>query len=169
MNMQFLPILIVLCSTSALAGEDAFKPGAAIPDYGKIAEVPGATPIPTDADFKIRFDIAKSAEADKTNRNLDTAARFINMHAAAGVPLEKIDLALVIHGAAVKNMTRADETNAALIKALSEKGVKIYVCGQSAAWYGVKTEDLTLGVQMSLSAMTAHALLDAEGYALNPF
>ena len=169
MNMRFLPIVIALFSTPVLAGEEAFKPGAAIPDYGKIAEVPGATAIPSDAAFKIRFDVSKPAETDKINRNLDSAARFINMHAAAGVPLEQINLALIIHGAAVKNMTRADETNAALIKALSERGVKFYVCGQSAAWYGVKTEDLSPGVEMSLSAMTAHALLDAEGYALNPF
>ncbi|MEL7491609.1 MAG: DsrE family protein [Pseudomonadota bacterium] len=162
-------ILFLCLAAPVAAGEEAFKAGAAIPAYGKIADVPGAAPIPADAAFKIRFDLAKPADEGEINRNLDSAARFINMHAAAGVPLEKINLAMVIHGGAVKNMTRTDEKNAGLIKALSEKGVKFFVCGQSAAWYGVKAEDLTPGVEMSLSAMTAHSLLDAKGYSLNPF
>jgi intracellular sulfur oxidation DsrE/DsrF family protein len=47
--------------------------------------------------------------------------------------------------------------------------VKIIVCGQTAAYYGVKTDELLPGVQMALSAMTAHALLQQQGYTLNPF
>jgi len=162
-------IFLTILTTPVFAGEDAFRPGVAIPAYGKIAEVPGMSPIPAGAMFKVRFDISKPAQKDEINRNLDSAARFINMHTDAGVILNRINLAMVIHGAAVKNMTQNDPKNAALIKALSEKGVKFYVCGQSAAWHSVKMEDLTPGVEMALSAMTAHALLDAEGYSLNPF
>jgi hypothetical protein len=33
----------------------------------------------------------------------------------------------------------------------------------------VKTEDLLPGVEMALSAMTAHALLQQQGYTFNPF
>jgi hypothetical protein len=34
---------------------------------------------------------------------------------------------------------------------------------------GVGTSDLIEGVEMALSAMTAHAVLQRQGYALNPF
>jgi intracellular sulfur oxidation DsrE/DsrF family protein len=43
------------------------------------------------------------------------------------------------------------------------------VCGQSAAFNDVTNEDLLPGVHMALSAMTAHAQLQQEGYTLNPF
>jgi intracellular sulfur oxidation DsrE/DsrF family protein len=47
--------------------------------------------------------------------------------------------------------------------------VRIFVCGQSAAYYDVTTNDLLPGVEMALSAMTVHALLQQQGYSLNPF
>ena len=56
-----------------------------------------------------------------------------------------------------------------LITALLEAGVPVYLCGQSAAAYGIDKGDLIPGVEMALSAMTAHAVLSAEGYSLNPF
>ena len=43
------------------------------------------------------------------------------------------------------------------------------MCGQSAAGQGVKKTDLLPGVELALSAMTAHALLQQQGYTLNPF
>ena len=60
-------------------------------------------------------------------------------------------------------------TNTALIKALTDKGVRVILCGQSAAFHGIKNDDLLPSVEMALSAMTAHALLQQEGYTLNPF
>ena len=155
-----------------------FVAGPAIPDFGPVAAVDIEFPIPADATFHVRFDVSDSSTPGELNRRLVTLARFLNMHAAAGVPEENIALAAVIHGGATKDMTTAEyfgaetdkeNANAPLIAALKEKGVRFYVCGQSAAHYGVDNEDLLPGVEMALSAMTAHALLDAEGYTLNPF
>lgn len=152
---------------------ERFKPGQTIVGYGLIAEVPGHQALPENVQFKISFDVAQMAEADAVNRQIDSAARFINMHTAAGVPVERIQLALVIHGAAVKDVAQrispASNPNAPLIKALQAQGVTFYVCGQSAAYYGVAAEDLLPGVHMSLSAMTAHTLLQQQGFTLNPF
>ena len=105
------------------------------------------------------------------------------MHADAGVSSERIDLAVVIHGGAVKDMTQDKfyqaqnnkqhdqplNANAALISALHKQGGQFYVCGQSATHRGIKVTDLLPGVKMSLSAMTAHALLQQQGYTINPF
>ncbi|MEO1574805.1 MAG: DsrE family protein, partial [Pseudomonadota bacterium] len=117
-------------------------------------------------------------EPGELNRSLVSAARFLNMHAQAGVPAENMSLAFVIHGKAVHDVTvdahysqETDTTNANadLIKALVSQGVTIEVCGQSAAYYGVGVGDLLPGVTMSLSAMTSHAILQQKGYTLNPF
>ena len=92
-------------------------------------------------------------------------------------------LAVVFHGKAsfdVANSGKYGETyageenkpenkNAAIIKALTEHGVRVILCGQSATYYGIKNEDMLPGVEMALSAMTAHAVLQQQGYTLNPF
>jgi len=70
-------------------------------------------------------------------------------------------------GPVIKN--KAENANAGIIKALLDKNTRIIVCGQSAAFYEIKNEDLLPGVEMALSAMTAHAVLQQEGYTLNPF
>ena len=183
--MSFKPLLPALAAVTllltpvAMADGSAFHPGPAIPEYGQIASVDNEMPIPEGTGFKIRFDVQKAGEAGALNRSLVTAARFLNMHVEAGVPLENIDLAIVVHGGATHDVTvdehyspghdGAENANAALIEALTEKGVQIYLCGQSAAFNDVTNEDLLPGVTMALSALTAHALLEQEGYALNPF
>lgn len=169
--MRALLFAISLAAASpTIADESAFHAGSAIPAFGKVATIEGAAPIPADASFKIRFDVSKKADPAGLNRTFESDARFINMHEEAGVARDNINLAVVIHGGAVNDVTKAEgNANAPLIAALSEHGVKFYVCGQSAAYYDVAAEDMLPGAAMSLSAMTAHALLDAEGYSFNPF
>ena len=91
------------------------------------------------------------------------------MHARAGVDPERIEVAVVVHGSAVHDVSGDDSGSADLVAALVDHGVRIIVCGQSATYYEVGTDDLLPGVEMALSAMTAHALLQQQGYTLNPF
>ena len=96
------------------------------------------------------------------------------MHAAAGVPADRLEVAIVVHGRAafdlVTDARRGEaNANAALVAALIGAGVTIQLCGQTAAYYDISVGDLLPGVQMSLSAMTSHALLQQRGYTLNPF
>lgn len=153
----------------ASAEESAFKTGPVIEAFGPHAPVLGAAAIPAGAVFKISFDTREKAADGEANRTLVSAARFINMHGAAGVDPESIELAVVIHGQAVKDVTADAAANAPLIAALRDQNVRIIVCGQSAAYYGVAADDLAPGVEMALSAMTAHAQLQGAGYSLNPF
>ena len=177
-----LPLAIWL-SAPAYAGPEAFHKGDAIPEFGEIADIQNDQPFSKRTKFKVAFDASKQAELGKTNRNIVSLARFINMHRAQGVPAKNIKLALVLHGSAAKDVTTqtyydglaaegekpVNNANAPLIKALLENGVQIYVCGQTAAYYNIKNEHLLPGVKMSLSAMTAHALLQKKHYTLNPF
>lgn len=167
-----------LLASAAQADASAFHAGTAIPEFGVIADVPGALPMYDGATFKISFDDHLQAEDGALNRSLEGAARFINMHVANGVAPEDIKLAVVVHGGAVRDVITSarrqeligsDNASADLIAALLAANVDIYVCGQSAVYYDVSAEDLLPGVHMALSAMTAHALLQQDGYSLNPF
>ncbi|PHZ86348.1 hypothetical protein CRD36_05455 [Paremcibacter congregatus] len=161
------------------AGESAFQAGPVFPTFGKIAPVVSDMAVTTETRLQVAFDVGKAGDVGKLNRTLNSAARFINMHAAAGVPVDNIKVAVVVHGGASFDLTRdsrygqkkdgAQNANRAAIKALTEKGVEIYLCGQSAAYHDIKKIDLLPGVNLALSAMTAHALLQQKGYTLNPF
>lgn len=124
--------------------------------------------IPEDAEFRHSFDVSRRADDGALNRTLESAARFINMHARAGVNTDRIELVVVVHGSAVHDVS-VESASADLVAALVGNGVRIVVCGQSAAYYGVETGDLLPGVEMAISAMTVHALLQQQGYTLNPF
>jgi intracellular sulfur oxidation DsrE/DsrF family protein len=166
-------------SLSASASEKDFYAGPIFPDFGKVASVDSDFKIPKRAKFKVLFDTAKGAEAGDINRTLNSAARFMNMHAEAGVAEKNMTAAIVFHGKASFDLTNdsfygekfagAKNANAAIIKALTDNGIRVILCGQTAAYYDVSNADLLPGVEMALSAMTAHALLQQEGYTLNPF
>lgn len=172
--------IFTLCSISAMANEaPIFSKRPVFTEYGPVADIPvdpeNDLVVTADTQFHVAFDIDEQGRAGGLNKSIESAARFINMHVAAGVPLDNIHVALVIHGKAVFDVTtnggdeEAGNGNSDLIAQLLDKGVKIYVCGQSAAAQGVSKGDLLPGVKMALSAMTAHALLQQNGYSINPF
>lgn len=166
-------LLGAMLAFTAHAGPEDFAAGPIINGYGKFAPLEDDR-ITSQSQFKVAFDIATAAEPGQVNRGIDSAARFLNMHAAAGVPLENIKLAIVVHGPAASDLlaTRDDGSenpNAPLIMALIDAGVTIELCGQTAAMKDIETDSLVPGVTVSLSAMTAHALLQQGGYTINPF
>ncbi|QLC24965.1 hypothetical protein HFP57_07940 [Parasphingopyxis algicola] len=168
-----------LAATPLAAQSEAFHAGPVFTEFGQIADVETTMAIPVDAQFAVAFDTATRAEPGEINRTLNSAARFINMHVAAGVPRENIRVAVVVHGQASLDLTRAEfyaarqdgaeNANAAAIEALLANNVQFILCGQTAAYYEIDVEDLVPGVDMARSAMTAHALLQQDGFTLNPF
>jgi intracellular sulfur oxidation DsrE/DsrF family protein len=169
-----LALLALTFSLAATAGPDRFHAGTVIAGYGKVASVTDATRIPAKAKFKVAFDVSEPAEQGSVNRHLDSAARLLNMHAEAGLAASRTRIAIVVHGRAAMDLVNderygASNANAGLIAALVASGVSIELCGQTAAYYDIDAADLLPGVTMSLSAMTAHALLQQQGYTLNPF
>lgn len=169
---------VIVSTTPALAGPDAFSNGPVFDDFGPVAAVDADFEIPKRMTLRTSFDTSKGADAGEFNRTFESVARFINMHARAGVPASKMKLAVVVHGSAVHDVSNrahyggavgGENANIPLIAALIEQGVRVIVCGQSAAYYGVENAALASGVEMALSAMTAHAVLQQQGYAVNPF
>lgn len=172
-------LLICFIPAAAHTQDDAFKTGPVITEFGQAAPVKTDFKIPKRTQFKVLYDTTEATDPGQINKSLNTAARFLNMHAQAGVPEKNMKLAVVFHSKGSFDLTRpsyyagaydgAENANGAIIKALTEKGVRIILCGQTAGFYGIKNEDLLPGVEMALSAMTAHAVLQQEGYTLNPF
>jgi len=171
--------LMIAALAAPAAGQNAFRPGPAIADFGPVAPVEADMPIPADAAFRIRFDVANAAVPGQRSRQLESVARLVNMLAAAGVGQDRVQLAIVVHGGATLDLLApeafaarhggAANANAPLIAALAGRGVEILLCGQSAAAQDVRRETLLPPVRVALSAMTAHALLAQRAYSLNPF
>ncbi|MEL6688607.1 MAG: DsrE family protein [Pseudomonadota bacterium] len=177
MRQIFLALALSLSAAQSFAGPDDFSTGPVIEGYGPAALVESAEKVPADMRFKIAFDAAD--DSDDLNRTLVSAARFLNMHSKAGIDPSRIDLAVVVHGGAVMDILSEDahkarksgsiNPNAPLVSALREQSVRIILCGQTAAYRDVTAGDLLPGVEIAISAMTAHAQLQQSGYTLNPF
>jgi intracellular sulfur oxidation DsrE/DsrF family protein len=162
--------LALLAAPAAAQDMSAFRTGPVFADFGPHAPVEGIGEVPADTEFAVAFDVSEPAEDGERNRGFESAARFINMHVAHGVPEDNIRIAVVVHGKAVADLVAKDGNGSvAMIQAMLDHGVRFIVCGQSAAAYGVTQEQLIPGVEMALSAMTAHALLQQRGYTVNPF
>ena len=169
----------LLASAAGAQDMSAFKTGPVFEEFGPHAVIEGLEPFAADTEFAHSFDVAKAAEGGGRNRGFESAARFINMHVANGVAEENIRVAVVVHGPAVLDLLspegwaardrEGENGSAAMVRAMLDHGVRFIVCGQSATAQGVTAEQLIEGVEMDLSAMTAHAKLQQRGYTVNPF
>jgi intracellular sulfur oxidation DsrE/DsrF family protein len=167
-----------LFSLNSFAITDSFKDGPIIKGYGKHASVKQDLVLNKGTVFKVVFDTSEQGSEDEVNGRINSVARFFNMHAANGILPANIQLALVIHGKAGFDLLNNENyqakygknnPNDELLSLLLKNKVRIYLCGQSAAYYEIDNNNLHSGVQMALSAMTANAVLQQEGYSLNPF
>ncbi len=176
-----LMILAAFALATPAAAQDmtVFRTGPVFESFGPHAPVEGIGKVPADTEFSIALDVSEPAEEGKRSRGLESAARFINMHVAAGVDLNNIRIAVVVHGKASLDLISDEawaakgkgDTNpsSAMIREMLNADVRFILCGQSGAANGVTQAELIPGVETALSAMTAHALLQQRGYTVNPF
>jgi len=180
MRLAILTAALLLAAPVAAQQADlsALAPGPVFTEFGPHAPVEGVAQFPVDTEFAIAFDVKDPAPEGGRNRGFESGARFINMHAAHGVDPDNIRIAVVVHGKAVLDLVKDEarserqmpaNASGAMVSAMLEHGVRYIVCGQSAAAYGVSKGDLIDGVELNLSAMTAHAQLQQRGYTVNPF
>lgn len=168
LRSAFLAIVFTI-AVPVLADEPSVGP--VIEGYGPTYPIDDRdVPLQENFVYKAVFDIAQDPSAGTVNRNLVSVARFLNMHARNGVPVENINLAIVVHGPAVRNLLDKDDNpNLEVIALLQDAGVDVYVCGQSMKFGGINKNELTGGVKIALSAMTMLTILQSEGYALLPW
>jgi len=154
--------------------------GPYIHSAGPVFEIPAPEFVaPADMTYRVSFDLAVGSEGpEDLNQGLNTVARFLNMHGAVGVPRHRLQVAVVIHGTAAKDFLNAaafreftgyENPNLELMEELAAFGVRFVMCGQSLGARGIPRGELLAPVEVALSAITAHLVLQTEGYRVNPF
>lgn len=181
LSTRLSAFVLVVCVLVALplAGQEKAT-GPVIEQFGPVWQIPDATfEMDKHAEYRVVFDVMNSPE-DPTARNpwMETAARFLNMHAQAGVSPSQLHVALVVHNQATKDLLKnehykeafgVDNPNAPMLAALLEAGVQVILCGQSSRSRGVPLADTVPGTDLALSAMTALIELQNQGYRLIKF
>lgn len=176
----FTGIIFLFVTSFSFAQNSERTKGLVIKDFGPIFSVENPD-FKTDItkEYKVIFDIHDtSTDPAALNAQLNTLARFLNMHAQAGVPLENLHVACVIHNKASKDAMNneayrekfgIDNPNVPLMEALDKAGAQIYMCGQSISARGMDRNRLASSVKVGLSAMTVILSLQMEGYQLIKF
>ena len=186
--MKIVTVLIRLVLASAAgfcamtSGQVWAEPvtGPVIQEYGPVYYVPEEPlDLPPDYQLKVVFDIAATPdEPARLNKRLETVARYLNMHVRAGLEARQLSTAVVLHGRATRAALseevfekRYGEPNpdAELLRRLTQAGVRLVVCGQSAAAFGFRADEFAPDVEMALSAMTALVMFQSDGFALIPW
>ena len=175
----FLPAVL---ATFIAGGLSAAEPqtGPAVPNFGPVYEVPGdAWNLEKERLYKVSMDVSETADfSDERNRHIESAARFLNLHARNGIEPDHIQMVIVVHGGASRDLltdaayqARYNEPNpnTAMLAELHSAGVKIFLCGQTAVHRNIGRDELNPAVSLALSAMTAHVRLQSEGFTLIPF
>lgn len=174
-----VPVLLLSAMACAQEMPDSFSTGPAIENFGPVADMPAsAFNLVPGTKYKVLLEVSSGdKEKHELNRRLESAARFINMHARAGIDPADLDVEVVTHGgatwdvlsdAAYRKRFGRDNPNTPLLEALGKSGVRIYECGQSMAYYGVTPDDLAPQVTLAVSAMTVMVRRQQEGWALLP-
>jgi intracellular sulfur oxidation DsrE/DsrF family protein len=179
-NMKrFFATGLLLTSLVAVAGAQQ-QSGPIVMRGGKHYPVPNPTVVtPTDQTYKIAWDMkVASAKPDSMNAALDVPARFLNQSAALGIPRANVQAAIVVHGTAGEELLSnaeyrarkgVDNPNIALLEELSKAGVQIILCGQTMGSRKIARDQLLPFVKISPSAVWAHAVLQRQGFTINPF
>jgi intracellular sulfur oxidation DsrE/DsrF family protein len=147
--------------------------------YGKVKPYPdAAVQLRPDHNYKIVFDITKSASGDgKILPGLEHIARFVNLAGLAKVPAKNQHLVAILHGQSTSAVlsekayeARFDSVNpnAALIAALKKAGVEIMVCGQALAHKKFSSDEVASNVTVAVAALTVLAEYQMDGYVLIP-
>lgn len=180
--MRFIPFVVLLLSfaVTSNAQDNTRQTGPIIQDYGSVFSVENPDFITdTTKVYKVVFDIHNTPDdPTKVNPMLNTLARFLNMHAGAGVPLKNLKVVGVFHNKATHDILENEgyqakygvvNPNLPLLTALDEVGAALYICGQSIGARGVDRRQIHDKVGVALSAMTVILSFQSEGYQLIKF
>jgi len=179
-KMKKILYLIGLITFLAPAQKLTLENGSVIKGYGKFYNIPSPdlNLNPTEK-YKVIFDVrTTSKKIDAVNPLLNTVARFINMHVAKGIPLKNLDMVVIVHGKATKDILnnqsykerfKKKNPNLDLLHKLNTHHVKIFVCGQSATHQGIERQQVAKSVKFALSALSVLVTYQSNGYQLIDF
>jgi DsrE/DsrF-like family len=109
------------------------------------------------------------------NEGLAEIGRIINLHIAAGVPKENLELAIIIHGSAMnvylKNEVyqkkfKTDNPNLDILSQFLNLHTKLMACGQAELFFNIPPEDMIPEVKTAFSANIVLSTYQLKGYVL---
>jgi len=126
-------------------------------------------------DYKLAIDIYdKIKDSSKLAGTFREVGRTYNLNIANGVPMDKLKMAVVIHGGAISSILNdaayekkygIKNPNSEALRVYKENGVQFYVCGQSIGFMNIPQEDLAPEIEVAISAKTAFITFDQLGYS----
>jgi intracellular sulfur oxidation DsrE/DsrF family protein len=126
-------------------------------------------------DYKVVIDVYdRVKDSSQLATPLREVGRTYNLNIANGVPKEKLKMAVVVHGGAVRailNDAAYEEKygiknpNSEALRVYKEHGIQFYVCGQSLAFMNLPAEKLAPEIEVAISAKTAFITLEQLGYS----
>ena len=146
-GLSFVTAVVIAAVSLGLSAAEPVV-GPVIMSNGPVILPPeGSYNLNPDEHYKVSIDIGDTAEfPGDINRKLVSVARFLNMHAQAGIPKDNIEFAIVVHGKAVSDFLTYESyqarfndvnPNTTLISELQSAGVDIYLCSQTAAFRNI--------------------------------
>ena len=174
--MKKISLLLSLClvAFALFAQQPKVNPG--IKSFGSVWDIPNAKEKP---DPKMQYNIVvditdAAAKPDTINIYLEAVATLFNLHAVGGVPVKNIHMVVVLHKMATYSIFtnekfqqkfKVDNPNLALIKELSEAGVKFYTCGQTLIRGKIAENEIVPEVTVATSALTTLTTYELKGYS----
>ncbi len=129
--------------------------------------------------YKLLFNMViwsrDSLSLRRINEGLAEIGRIINLHIAAGVPRDSLDLAIVIHGSALnvylKNEVyqkkfKTDNPNLDILKQFIHIKTRLMACGQAELFTNIPAQDLIPEVRTAFSANVVLSTYQLKGYVL---
>jgi intracellular sulfur oxidation DsrE/DsrF family protein len=173
-------LVLVLCWMS-LAGIAQQRINPVIKKSGGIFDVPDAAQKPDpNLTYNIVIELMSASENPKEiNQALNNISRLINLHVMGGVPKEKLNIVVAIHGEATYTITDSKtyekkyessvNPNLDVYKELTDAGVKFFVCGQSILARKVERVTITQEIKIATSMLTVVTEHQLKGYAYLKF
>lgn len=176
--MKAITLSLLLFLNIAVTAQTRVFP--VIQNYGGIFDVPDAVEKPAaDLPYNIVIELVTGTDDPKQlNNSLNNVARLINLHAIGGVSRENLSVVVAIHGEAAfsilnneqyKENYKTDNPNLDLYKALSEAGVKLFVCGQSLVARNIDRKRMASEISIATSMLTVVTTHQLKGYAYLKF
>jgi intracellular sulfur oxidation DsrE/DsrF family protein len=129
--------------------------------------------------YKLLFNMTLWSKDSNSIKNINGGfaeiGRIINLHIAAGIPKENLEIAVVIHGSALNTFLRnesyqkifkTNNPNLDIIKQFTALNVQLLACGQSELFHHLSKEDLLPEVRTAYSAQIVLSSFQLKGYVL---
>lgn len=179
MSIKRFSVIVTLFLIANMAhGQGTINP--IIKNYGGILDAPHAVERPDPSmEYKVVIDVATGDSDPKAVMySLENVARLLNLHAMGGMPAEKMNVVLAIHGGAIwstlnndtyKEKYGVDNPHLPLFKELEAAGVRMFACSQSLMGRDIDHTKLASEVKVATSMLSTMTTYQLKGYAALKF